>query len=102
MGAAAEVVSMMNNKGIMLVGWGNYKEAKECFRQALLVAQGASKNCQSKNMPLRLFQDIPTGRSYMNSLQTNLSKLLSTSRNNFDDKTSNYRPEYDEGMDNFK
>lgn len=100
MGAAAEVVSMMNNKGIMLVGWGNYNGAKECFRQALLVAQGAVKNCHGKSM--RLLQDIPTSRPYMVSLQSSLAKLLSLSNKDFANKTSNYRPEYDEGVDNFK
>ena len=102
MGAAAEIVSMMNNKGIVLAGWGDYKGAKNCFRQALLKAQKDEKKCQSTNKPTRLLQDIPRARSYMSSLQINVEKLLALSNNSFADKTASYRPEYDEGMDNFK
>ncbi|CAJ1901356.1 unnamed protein product [Cylindrotheca closterium] len=102
MGAAEEVVSMMNNKGILMMGWDNYKKGEECFRQALLVAQGAVRNGDPKRIPMKLGEGIPSGRSYMKSLHTNLSELVSPSTNRLVDNVPNYRPEYDEGMDNFR
>lgn len=99
---------MLNNKGVILMKQNRFEAAEKWLNQALSLAEERNgdgsdeKHVYATLSRSQISKMYPEDRSSIKLAHSELLKLISPSKDVFDDKPPKYSLEYDEGMDSFK